>query len=769
MSSDIFLIFQWWISLFFFGAAAIPLTRRWFGKYWDQGYLFTKAIGLATVSYVSWLLASIKAVPFGQAGLLVSIAIVAVVGWVVTYRQQRPVTKRMALRWIILEIFFLLMLVVWSYIKAHEPDIRGLEKFMDYGFSQSIAHARYFPPHDMWYAGGSINYYYFGHVMMAAASILSGVDLSVGYNLMLATLFAFTFTMSFSIVVEGMKILVLPQMKAHNFSRRKAAAWCVGIGLLGAFLVSLSGNMQTIYAFTRGYTVTDDASPPPFWQLLWPFDELVVGVPEGIQRYWYANATRFIPYTIHEFPGYSFVVSDNHGHVLGIPLVLLGIASLLRIFGNDSLAVYPSLRKRNSWLEQWIHYRQLLLPFALYGGLVGLMFMTNALDGPIYLGLMTMGLLVFSYIYSLNVWSMSWWFSIRFITVVLSFVTVTTPFLVNFSSFASGIGINCPPSRLAETTWGPFIFETVDKCQKSPLWMMWLLWGFFIFCAVAFVLRRLQWKKSQLLWQHSWRPIEIIWVVFIIGCLGLLLFPEFFYFKDIYPAHFRSNTMFKLGYQVFIILSILSALSIGEYLFVDRKTNIRRILFIALLVPQLFLVSIFPYFSVRSYFGNLVEYKGLYGLAWFEREYPEDFQAMQFLKHQLATQPFSQPAVGLKLTHLKQIPIILEADGESYTDYNRISAFAGIPTVIGWAVHEWLWRGSYDVVSPRRADVAAMYEAQSAGQLSLLLSQYNVTYIIVGTLEREKYPLLREDIISQVAVPVFREGNTTVYQVAVYR
>ena len=64
-------------------------------------------------------------------------------------------------------------------------------------------------------------------------------------------------------------------------------------------------------------------NPIPFWNLQPKFN---------FSNYWYPNATRFIPFTIHEFPLYSFVVSDLHGHVLNIPIVLLIIALLINIF-----------------------------------------------------------------------------------------------------------------------------------------------------------------------------------------------------------------------------------------------------------------------------------------------------------------------------------------------------------------------------------------------------------------------------------------------------
>ena len=53
--------------------------------------------------------------------------------------------------------------------------------------------------------------------------------------------------------------------------------------------------------------------------------------PNKPSTYWYPNATRFIPKTIHEFPSYSYVVADLHGHVYDIPFVLLSISILFII------------------------------------------------------------------------------------------------------------------------------------------------------------------------------------------------------------------------------------------------------------------------------------------------------------------------------------------------------------------------------------------------------------------------------------------------------
>ncbi|MCX7881593.1 MAG: DUF2298 domain-containing protein, partial [Patescibacteria group bacterium] len=62
------------------------------------------------------------------------------------------------------EFLFVVSFIFWVFVRGQEPSIRGLEKFMDFGFINSILRAKHFPPLDMWLSGHSINYYYFGHL-----------------------------------------------------------------------------------------------------------------------------------------------------------------------------------------------------------------------------------------------------------------------------------------------------------------------------------------------------------------------------------------------------------------------------------------------------------------------------------------------------------------------------------------------------------------------------------------------------------------------------
>lgn len=730
--SDFWLVLRWWGTLFFVGAAAYPLTKRLFSRWHDAGYFFAKAVGFAVVTWVVYVLGTARIAPFTVLTVTASVLGTFLVG--ILLHQLSPGAGKDAGRWKktlvsigFKEGVFLLALLYWSWVKAHEPSIRGLEKFMDYGFMQSALRSAYFPPVDMWYPPFPINYYYFGHLVTAMLTKLSGLDLAVTFNLMLATIFALCLTMSFSIGRELLRIGPIRPI-------RPIGQICGGI--MTAFLVTLAGNMQTIYAFTRGYTGEDVA---PFWQLTWKASELWQKLPEGMERYWYANATRFIPFTIHEFPSYSFVVSDVHGHVLSIPFVLLAIGLLIVLFG----------------LRRDTQHRLDLFSLGMYGCIVGVLLMTNALDGPIYLGLCLV-LLVLAH----ASWHQGTWKRLVIEGAVIGAAALITslPFLSHFKSFVNGIAVNCPLPFFADSKIGPILFEGVEKCQRSPLWMMWLLWGFFWYCGGVFFLSKIEKIKElrniSMIWKTKFTHVDRVLFVFFIFSFALIIFPEFFYFKDIYPQHFRSNTMFKLGYEAFILWSIVSGYAIVQLFFHKQsfpalvKRKGLRILFVVLLIPQLVLVSIYPSFSVRSYFGGLKHYEGLYGLTWLMREYPDDYQALVWLQQQSVSDGTT----------------LVEADGDSYTDYERFSVFTGIPTPVGWAVHEWLWRGSYDVVSPRREDVRKIYESEDVEETQRILDRYNVRFIVMGTIEREKFVIASEWKFAQLMRVAYQQNETVIYE-----
>ncbi len=769
--SDFSSIFLWWLTILILGTIFLPTTTVIFRNFLDRGYIFSKVLAILIASFIVWILGSLSILPFVKLTIfLVLIACLLANLWLGQNLLKRDYFKKIPWSFFLLEEgLFLLGLSFWSYVRATEPSIRGLEKFMDFGFVNSILRGNFFPPLDMWltkspdFSGGYfINYYYFGHYVTAFLTKLTGIDSAITYNLMLATLFAFTFTLSFSIGMNLFYLFKSLLFITGDTSGRFTPSASRGdpqikikailVGLLAAFLVALGGNLHTLYIFTSGYPNED---PVPPWKLSVGFHP---------DRYWYPNATRFIPFTIHEFPIYSFVVADLHGHVSDIPFVLFTLALLLTLITRPKqISNAGNLSSLKNFLSDFESHTSVSLLFLLLLGLLlSVMYMTNAWDGMIYLLLSG---LVFLYLnfrekiaknLSLGVFLYKTFSASLFL--MFFFLVFNLPFSLNFRPFVSGIGVLCAPFFLLEKNIGPFLFET-GKCQKSPFFMMATLWGFFYFNVIGFFIfvifpcigRKFKnWKflpAGEVAKIENLSPIDIFVILVIAISTFLLVFPEFFYIKDIYPAHYRANTMFKLGYQAFMMLGLASSYiyfrikDISERKF---KFHAYKLLFFILF----FLVAIYPYFAINSYYGGLKTYQGLYGLKWMETQYPDDYKGVEWLKKNVSGQP-----------------VIVEANGDSYTDYARVSAYTGMPTIIGWPVHEWLWRGSYDEAGRRIPEVETIYISSDINITKEILRKYNAQYIFVGTLEKEKYKELNEEKLVQLGRVVFESGETKIIKV----
>ncbi|MEI6532350.1 MAG: DUF2298 domain-containing protein [Candidatus Roizmanbacteria bacterium] len=758
---------QWYVALFLIGIIFFPLTSILFSRFIDRGYAFSKVIAIIIISYLTFIGGILHIIPFSQVNLYL-ICISSLIFNIYIFKtyiykknqgtnslkskkhKQEIITSTLTLDTnqkiiiIIEELLFLGGLFFLTYIRGQEPSLRGLEKFMDFGFMNSILRSQYFPPLDMWLSGNqtqpagfSINYYYFGHLTGAVLIKLVGINPAVGYNLVLATILGLGLSQAFSIctsLTHVVQKIVLPKINLIAL---------IFVGLLGSFLLNFGGNLHAIYVFTKGYT-TDN--PTPFWTIMNGFsisafklyrDDFVqaVGAFVGFapEKYWYPNATRFIPFTIHEFPSYSYVVADLHGHVFGIPFVLLTIATILHFylkFKNpephekmDHLSIISKVKKMS--------------PYALlFGFLIAIHYMTNVLDVPIYLLLV---FITFFLVFRQKLLALY-----TSIMVIITFILCSLPFSLFFIPFASGIGVNCPPAFLSNIKkLGPFLFIQ-ENCQVSPPWMLFILWGFFWICCLLFII--LLWVDNR---RHSNHKIETQSILLSLDTFILLLFgfgtfliiiPEFFYAKDIYPAHFRANTMFKLGYQAFIIMSLAST-----YVFYRIASLNKAIKWLlkGIFVVFFFFVAIYPFFAIPSYYGTLKKEPQLDGTVWLNTIYPEDKEIIDYINTQI----------------VKSQPTILEAQGDSYTDYDRVSAYTGLPTVAGWWVHEWLWRNDPDVVGKRIPDVVNMYESNDLVLTIQLLKKYNVKYIVVSTLERNKYTNIKEDKFGKIGKKIFQSKN----------
>lgn len=704
--TDFFNIFYWWILIFIIGFASLPLTFFLFKRFFDRGYAFGKIIGLLIVSYLVWLFGSLKLIPFIIQSVGLFVFLTAAFNFYLAKKKKidlKAVFKSRYRIFIFEEILFFLALVVWSVIRGYQPDIEGLEKFMDYGFVNSILRSKYFPPADMWLAGETINYYYFGHLISAVLTMLSGIDSAITYNLMMATIFALSLTAAFSLAAnlffldeKGNPVLIRLKLKILNWEKLAPAVIdsqkfkILIAGSLGAFLLALGGNFHPLYWYLKN---------------------------GNFKEYWYPDATRFIvekfgaaDNTIHEFPIYSYVVADLHGHMINIPNVLLILALVLTII--------KEIQDRKKTGE--------ILPLVILISLcLAIAFMTNAWDYPIYL-LVIGGAFLFSHRLAGFKWVDSFikTFTLGFIIVISSLV-FSLLFHLNFKNIAQGV---------AKTDF------------HSPPWMLPVLWGFPLLNTIIFLVPHLAdiIKRKKIFLSQTDALVSVMLSV----SWFLVILPEFVYIKDIYiHSHQRANTMFKLTYQSFMMFALVESYIMIKTL-ASLKNQVQKAFFLVLISSLLLFIFIYPHYAVKSYYG-LKNYRGLYGLNYLQQGYPDDYQAVLWLKKNVSGQP-----------------VIAEAVGESYTQFARVSANTGIPTVLGWRVHEWLWRGSFDEAGKRTEEVSQIYQSEDLNLTKNLLNKYNVKYIFLGDLERQAYPQLQEDKFEKLGKVIFSSSSdqTKIYQ-----
>lgn len=207
--------------------------------------------------------------------------------------------------------------------------------------------------------------------------------------------------------------------------------------------------------------------------------------------------------------------------------------------------------------------------------------------------------------------------------------------------------------------------------------------------------------------------------------------------------------MFKMTYQAFILYGMMMAYAV--ICFLASRQRLRRIAGIAAAVFFGLTLGYFPV-SVRQFMGNIFRYKNYQGLdatSFLESSYPADAGAIRWLNENVPGQP-----------------VVLEADGDSYSTACRVSAMTGLPTVLGWYVHEWLWRSDPEDLNQRSADIKTIYTSDDAEEVRSLIEKYGISYIFVGSEEYAKYGTVNTEGIADLGEVVYSSNGTFIVKTA---
>ena len=195
----------WLVAVEMVFLAALPLSARLLRRLPDRGIVLARPLGLLLVAWLVWLGASVGVWTFSRGSVVWAIAIVAAVSGVLLCRNPRLLgAARRNWRYLAsMEALFIAAYLAFVLIRAANPDLwhpwRGGEKPMDLTYLTAVVKSTTFPPYDPWFAGGYINYYYFGFVVVGLLMRLTGIVPEVAYNLAVPLLFALTLTGAYSV------------------------------------------------------------------------------------------------------------------------------------------------------------------------------------------------------------------------------------------------------------------------------------------------------------------------------------------------------------------------------------------------------------------------------------------------------------------------------------------------------------------------------------------------------------------------------------------
>lgn len=702
MGADFFAFFKWWTVILILGAGFYPLASYIFRSFRDRGYIFGKALGILIPGYAVWILCSFHISRFRTPAVwLITILCIAVCWGIPFYLNKRNKSEKRAFikdipyRTIITEeALFFLCFLVFTFIKAHNPDAYGTEKMMDYGFMTSMYNTDYFPVNDFWFTGESLNYYYFGQYLMTYITKLSFNVVAYGYNLAIGMGFAICLMLSGALGYQVMFSYITASKGKVSRQGRRVSGFAA---LLSALAVTIAGNVHYII-FCK------------FVPMLWD----ILQIPGDKPSYWFPNSTRYIGYmpdvgdkTIHEFPAYSFILGDLHAHVINITFVLT-LLGVLFSFVMEKRQAHRKAVTENEALKRDFKKECLNGNIILLGFLIGSFMMTNYWDFPIYYvvsGAVILFINLIIYRYGLDAYIITALQGLEIIAV--AFITAL-PFNVHFNKMESGIAFS----------------------EKHTLFYQYvILWGLPIAVVLALfvslILRtRADKKKGIGGFLEEMKLSELYTLLLGLCAMGLLLIPEVIYVVDIYGGDYkRSNTMFKMTYQAFMLFGIVMGFVITKFIFYKEARWQKKFAFIAGFI--LLWTCGYFFHSSKAWFGNVFaknEYDGLKGDQYIYREQPYDAAAIDWI-----------------IGNTDKNAVILEANGDSYTIYDRVSTLTGRSTVLGWFVHEWLWHNDPEPGNARVTDVATVYTSNDMAAVNAVINKYGIDYIFLGTCEYEKF------------------------------
>ena len=213
------------------------------------------------------------------------------------------------------------------------------------------------------------------------------------------------------------------------------------------------------------------------------------------------------------------------------------------------------------------------------------------------------------------------------------------------------------------------------------------------------------------------------------------------------------NTVFKLYYQGWTLLALATAWGVG---YLAQAWLPRAALAPLAVAPRLVWGGAFLALLLASSYYTFAAPSTKAGNG-------PGLPTLDGLQHLAVTDLADEAAIQWLREHATAQDTLVEAVGDDYSAFGRLSAFTGIPTVLGWQGHELQWRGGWEPFQGRAEDVRCIYTCLEVEQVRSLLRKYGIDYVVVGQRERATYAPLTD--FGSFLEPAFPGVGVTIYRV----
>jgi YYY domain-containing protein len=760
-------IVVWWVAIGLLGIAVFPLTRIVFPGFRDGGYPLARVVGLLVLAWGSWMVGSLG-IPVTSTTIALVLLVIVLFSAVLAWRDKEALIETLRARRreiLITEVIALAFFVFDLIIRLANPDLWhpsfGGEKPMDLSYLNAVLKSTTFPPYDPWFAGGYINYYYFGFVIVGMPIKLLGIMPSIAYNLWIPTLFSLL-----ALVGYGVGYNLVARFQERNDTGRFPNARLAGIA--AALAIVVLGNMGTARMFYDGFkTIGTDPGTESQGSIVGlaqavrgagRFVTLKQEMPYPLHQ-WYWNPSRSIKPAageagpITEFPFFTFLYADLHAHMINRPLTVMAIG----------------------WGLSWLLFalkREKLRPLdaaiALFvGGLtLGAMPPTNTWDFPVYWTLAPIAVVYAA-------WLRHRTFNLKtFLEAGLLSILLVGLAQFLFFPYHKWYGLGYGQADLWEgshtslidylTVHGHFLFiifiwmiwESIQWMAETPLsalkklqpYIGYLAAGFLMLVlttalligkgySIALIVAPVAFWAGMLILKPG-MPVEKRVVLSLVG-IGLAL--TFVVEVVVLVGDIsRMNTVFKFYLQVWEMFSLAAAAALAWTLVAQPqwKMGWRRGWMIGLSLVTL-AAALYPLTAAPAKMKDRMTDdapRSIDGMTFME-------YAQRFELNETISLAEDYQAIRWMQDHVVGTPVIVEANIPEYRWGSRFTVYTGLPGILGWNNHQRQQRvsGPPGKVEERSQAITNFYLTRSIDDAWTFLERYDVHYIVRGQIERVYY------------------------------